>query len=755
MRSKRLYLSNFYVDSEQDRYFEGIIVNDPVGYNYFSNAMILAAVDETGTGTSTDAYSGITIIGSLQSTYANEFVVGDKIRVTLYANKARYTLSNGSFRLIGSTTDEWASFEKLSSGNTINRVELTNEDYNDSYQYEGMPVTFKNIDTPLDTDNEPVADGIWGSKATSTHTVSLFSFANEKKPSELNLPIYVIGGNTSFAEKSYMRINYDGDGVDISGLIAIYYDQITLMPSTSEDVENFTSDDPEFDPRTMSIKELNELFDAMPDPNDTGVTYTYNQLGKEIVVMGVMMNDVDGYNYTPNNYRTWLITENDEKNGVINEPGYGICINTTNGIYCDKYNIKFGEATKVIIPDPILTLSSTGERYITAGVIATATTAEKLERSAAYSIEPLVVDMFEASKMIDYTGLLVQITGTCTSAGNGGTSGGQWASNSTTTSTKTTKIEMINGITVGAYVYKGSAQPLFYTVSAKIGSYYQVTGVMTNVAYIVPRRTTDIVQVYELPELTMSGNSISVSDFVAMCRQNEPGTYYTMLADYYLRDVVRTSDYVAANHIYGHVVFQDRYSKQPNNGFVITNLVLKVTEGSVYDIQLYAGQKVGISATGTIEVIYADAATTYDSTLEDHLTLYLQDDDPILLDPVVLTDLSEETLKSYQHMIVKVEDATVDVTDDTDYHAFYSFTALASTTGSEMRLLPMTNTSGQEVNMHFKGASTFKSLVYNQTATGDAVGILNYSYDLTGETWWSNGFAIMPRDSADIPFLLE
>ncbi len=130
------------INAEKNVTFEGVVVTDKDGSNYANKTLALM------TEGATDAENGIVLYGDGEINPKNAaytFKPGDKVKVTLLANKAQITTYNGLREITGSgSCENWMAIEKNGTA-TVTPVEITADKLID---YQSMPVTLKNVTSP-------------------------------------------------------------------------------------------------------------------------------------------------------------------------------------------------------------------------------------------------------------------------------------------------------------------------------------------------------------------------------------------------------------------------------------------------------------------------------------------------------------------------------------------------------------------------------------------------------------------------------
>lgn len=138
----KLTTSQVALDTNNDRYFEAVVVTDKEGGNF--NGQNLQVM----TPGATTAKNGITLYGSGKYTDPYDdgftFVKGDKVKVTLKKGEARIVSYNGLYEVTGSKGADWVEIEKIGT-ETITPVVV---DPAKLAEYQGMVVTVKGVTAP-------------------------------------------------------------------------------------------------------------------------------------------------------------------------------------------------------------------------------------------------------------------------------------------------------------------------------------------------------------------------------------------------------------------------------------------------------------------------------------------------------------------------------------------------------------------------------------------------------------------------------
>lgn len=138
----KLTTSQVALDTNNDRYFEAVVVTDKEGGNF--NGQNLQVM----TPGATTAKNGITLYGSGKYTDPYDdgftFVKGDKVKVTLKKGEACIVSYNGLYEVTGSKGADWVEIEKIGT-ETITPVVV---DPAKLAEYQGMVVTVKGVTAP-------------------------------------------------------------------------------------------------------------------------------------------------------------------------------------------------------------------------------------------------------------------------------------------------------------------------------------------------------------------------------------------------------------------------------------------------------------------------------------------------------------------------------------------------------------------------------------------------------------------------------
>lgn len=197
-----------YTDFTEDIEFEGVVQNDVSGGNFSATNLILATEGATTAG------NGIVVYGSEAAPATLGLNKGDKVKVTLYAGKAQYTVYNKLNEICGAkNATGWCKIEKTGTA-TITPIVVNAADL---ASYQGMTVTVADATTP--------DAGVWGSSSAHTsHTLT--------------------AGGTSFIVYVYktatalLDVPYTATTGNVTG-IAYVFNNAQLLPRDAADVAAF------------------------------------------------------------------------------------------------------------------------------------------------------------------------------------------------------------------------------------------------------------------------------------------------------------------------------------------------------------------------------------------------------------------------------------------------------------------------------------------------------------------------------------
>lgn len=198
--------------------FEALVCGDPKVNNASAGTLNLMTPDAT------TANEGIVLYNSkLHAQIKETFALGDKVKVSLKANKVKLGAYNG----ITQVTDwEISDVTVVSHKNTVNPI-LTTADK--LAEYAGMPAIVK--DVKID------APGTWEAKTYTFGNVTVFFNKNA----------------TSLIGQPYKA----GSG-SITGIVTVFKEKAQLMPRNLEDLKDFASSEPaitEVTPHSLSFTE--------------------------------------------------------------------------------------------------------------------------------------------------------------------------------------------------------------------------------------------------------------------------------------------------------------------------------------------------------------------------------------------------------------------------------------------------------------------------------------------------------------------
>lgn len=199
----------------EDMEFEAIVCGDPKVNNASGGTLNIMTQDATVQN------EGIVLFNSsLNSQIQEKFALGDKVKVSLKADKVEL----GSYNGIAQVT-KWDinDVTVISKGNTVTPIHTTTDKL---AEYAGMPATISNV-----TINEA---GVWEAKTYNFGDVTVFMHKNA----------------TALIGQPYKA----GKG-SITGIVTVFKDKAQLMPRNLEDLKDFTSNE-----ATINVKPENLSF---------------------------------------------------------------------------------------------------------------------------------------------------------------------------------------------------------------------------------------------------------------------------------------------------------------------------------------------------------------------------------------------------------------------------------------------------------------------------------------------------------------
>lgn len=226
----------------EDMEFEAIVCGDPKVNNASGGTLNIMTQDATVQN------EGIVLFNSsLNSQIQEKFALGDKVKVSLKADKVEL----GSYNGIAQVT-KWDinDVTVISKGNIVTPIHTTTDKL---AEYAGMPATISNV-----TINEA---GVWEAKTYNFGDVTVFMHKNA----------------TALIGQPYKA----GKG-SITGIVTVFKDKAQLMPRNLEDLKDFASNEATItsvDPETVT-------FTDQGGNQDVNVTLA-NAEGKSLTVSGL------------------------------------------------------------------------------------------------------------------------------------------------------------------------------------------------------------------------------------------------------------------------------------------------------------------------------------------------------------------------------------------------------------------------------------------------------------------------------------
>lgn len=210
----KLTTSQVALDTNNDRYFEAVVVTDKEGGNF--NGQNLQVM----TPGATTAKNGITLYGSGKYTDPYDdgftFVKGDKVKVTLKKGEARIVSYNGLYEVTGSKGADWVEIEKIGT-ETITPVVV---DPAKLAEYQGMVVTVKGVTAPA-TAADWTTNEAFGKHTFTTSAGNMTVFVQKAMPGLVGTQF--VAGSTG----------------DITGYASVNSNAAQVCPQRPEDVAAF------------------------------------------------------------------------------------------------------------------------------------------------------------------------------------------------------------------------------------------------------------------------------------------------------------------------------------------------------------------------------------------------------------------------------------------------------------------------------------------------------------------------------------
>lgn len=223
----KLTTSQVALDTNNDRYFEAVVVTDKEGGNF--NGQNLQVM----TPGATTAKNGITLYGSGKYTDPYDdgftFVKGDKVKVTLKKGEARIVSYNGLYEVTGSKGADWVEIEKIGT-ETITPVVA---DPAKLAEYQGMVVTVKGVTAPA-TAADWTTNEAFGKHTFTTSAGNMTVFVQKAMPGLVGTQF--VAGSTG----------------DITGYASVNSNAAQVCPQRPEDVAAFMGE-PSTDPTSLSF----------------------------------------------------------------------------------------------------------------------------------------------------------------------------------------------------------------------------------------------------------------------------------------------------------------------------------------------------------------------------------------------------------------------------------------------------------------------------------------------------------------------
>ncbi len=241
----KLTTSQVALDTNNDRYFEAVVVTDKEGGNF--NGQNLQVM----TPGATTAKNGITLYGSGKYTDPYDdgftFVKGDKVKVTLKKGEARIVSYNGLYEVTGSKGD-WVEIEKIGT-ETITPVVV---DPAKLAEYQGMVVTVKGVTAPA-TAADWTTNEAFGKHTFTTSAGNMTVFVQKAMPGLVGTQF--VAGSTG----------------DITGYASVNSNAAQVCPQRPEDVAAFMGE-PSTDPAITKLDPTSLSFAATDNAKTVTVT---------------------------------------------------------------------------------------------------------------------------------------------------------------------------------------------------------------------------------------------------------------------------------------------------------------------------------------------------------------------------------------------------------------------------------------------------------------------------------------------------
>lgn len=242
----KLTTSQVALDTNNDRYFEAVVVTDKEGGNF--NGQNLQVM----TPGATTAKNGITLYGSGKYTNPYDdgftFVKGDKVKVTLKKGEARIVSYNGLYEVTGSKGADWVEIEKIGT-ETITPVVV---DPAKLAEYQGMVVTVKGVTAPA-TAADWTTNEAFGKHTFTTSAGNMTVFVQRAMPGLVGTQF--VAGSTG----------------DITGYASVNSNAAQVCPQRPEDVAAFMGE-PSTDPAITKLDPTSLSFAATDNAKTVTVT---------------------------------------------------------------------------------------------------------------------------------------------------------------------------------------------------------------------------------------------------------------------------------------------------------------------------------------------------------------------------------------------------------------------------------------------------------------------------------------------------
>ena len=242
----KLTTSQVALDTNNDRYFEAVVVTDKEGGNF--NGQNLQVM----TPGATTAKNGITLYGSGKYTDPYDdgftFVKGDKVKVTLKKGEARIVSYNGLYEVTGSKDADWVEIEKIGT-ETITPVVA---DPAKLAEYQGMVVTVKGVTAPA-TAADWTTNEAFGKHTFTTSAGNMTVFVQKAMPGLVGTQF--VAGSTG----------------DITGYASVNSNAAQVCPQRPEDVAAFMGE-PSTDPAITKLDPTSLSFAATDNAKTVTVT---------------------------------------------------------------------------------------------------------------------------------------------------------------------------------------------------------------------------------------------------------------------------------------------------------------------------------------------------------------------------------------------------------------------------------------------------------------------------------------------------